>query len=139
MEDDPDYMEDSMDEDQMHDEDDQDLLEGTDQEVTSEEEDVVELGAFNSSRPDSSTSVNAPNIVPAATFSDLDGMGGFAGGLSGFGGGIGSPGVMGGLEGIRRPLMERFQEYYRCFPTSKMPGKERDQVNYGGKSRCEGM
>lgn len=35
--------------------------------------------------------------------------------------------------GGRRPLMQRFDEYYRCYPMVMAPGPERPSLNYGSK------
>lgn len=33
----------------------------------------------------------------------------------------------------RRPAMQRFDEYFRCYPTVMAPGNERPELNYGSK------
>ncbi|KAK1772518.1 ubiquitin fusion degradation protein UFD1-domain-containing protein [Phialemonium atrogriseum] len=35
--------------------------------------------------------------------------------------------------GGRRPMMQRFDEYYRCYPMVMAPGAERPTLNYGSK------
>lgn len=33
----------------------------------------------------------------------------------------------------RRPIIQRFDEYYRCYPVIMAPGSERPELNYGSK------
>lgn len=33
----------------------------------------------------------------------------------------------------RRPIVQRFDEYYRCYPLIMAPGAERPELNYGSK------
>lgn len=33
----------------------------------------------------------------------------------------------------RRPLVQRFDEYYRCYPVIMAPGNARPELNYGSK------
>lgn len=33
----------------------------------------------------------------------------------------------------RRPIVQRFDEYYRCYPLIMAPGSERPELNYGSK------
>ncbi len=33
----------------------------------------------------------------------------------------------------RRPIVQRFDEYYRCYPIVMAPGAERPELNYGSK------
>lgn len=33
----------------------------------------------------------------------------------------------------RRPIIQRFDEYYRCYPVVMAPGSERPELNYGSK------
>jgi ubiquitin fusion degradation protein 1 len=33
----------------------------------------------------------------------------------------------------RRPLVQRFDEYYRCYPVIMAPGNERPELNHGSK------
>jgi ubiquitin fusion degradation protein 1 len=35
--------------------------------------------------------------------------------------------------GGRRPVVQRFDEYYRCYPMIMAPGPERPELNYGSK------
>jgi ubiquitin fusion degradation protein 1 len=35
--------------------------------------------------------------------------------------------------GGRRPIVQRFDEYYRCYPMAMAPGPERPTLNYGSK------
>lgn len=35
--------------------------------------------------------------------------------------------------GARRPVTQRFDEYYRCYPMVMAPGSERPMLNYGSK------
>lgn len=35
--------------------------------------------------------------------------------------------------GGRRPIVQRFDEYYRCYPMVMAPGAERPELNYGSK------
>jgi ubiquitin fusion degradation protein 1 len=35
--------------------------------------------------------------------------------------------------GGRRPITQRFDEYYRCYPMVMAPGSERPMLNYGSK------
>ncbi|POR34161.1 Ubiquitin fusion degradation protein 1 [Tolypocladium paradoxum] len=55
---------------------------------------------------------------------------------SGFGGGY-DPGNPEHLYNMarqsRRPFMQRFDEYYRCYPVIMAPGSERPELNYGSK------
>ncbi len=34
---------------------------------------------------------------------------------------------------MRRPNIQRFDEYYRCYPMVMAPGAERPELNYGSK------
>lgn len=34
---------------------------------------------------------------------------------------------------MRRPINQRFDEYYRCYPMVMAPGPERTDLNYGSK------
>lgn len=34
---------------------------------------------------------------------------------------------------MRRPMVQRFDEYYRCYPMIMAPGPERTDPNYGSK------
>lgn len=49
----------------------------------------------------------------------------------GYGGGGFDPYNHGGLG--RRPIMQRFDEYYRCYPVIMAPGNPRPDLNYGSK------
>ncbi|KND94182.1 Ubiquitin fusion degradation protein 1 [Tolypocladium ophioglossoides CBS 100239] len=55
---------------------------------------------------------------------------------SGFGGGY-DPGNPEHLYNMarqsRRPFIQRFDEYYRCYPVIMAPGSERPELNYGSK------
>lgn len=33
----------------------------------------------------------------------------------------------------RRPIIQRFDEYYRCYPVIMAPGNARPELNYGSK------
>ncbi|CAG9944368.1 unnamed protein product [Clonostachys rosea f. rosea IK726] len=38
-----------------------------------------------------------------------------------------------GFGGGRRPIVQRFDEYYRCYPVIMAPGAERPELNFGSK------
>jgi ubiquitin fusion degradation protein 1 len=56
-------------------------------------------------------------------------FGGAFGGLSGF---MGGPGMMADGRFGARP--EHYDEFYKAYSMAMLPGKERAQVSYGGKS-----
>ncbi|KAG5922750.1 hypothetical protein E4U42_005352 [Claviceps africana] len=53
----------------------------------------------------------------------------------GFGGGFDphNPEHLYNMARGRRPIVQRFDEYYRCFPVVMAPGSERPELNYGSK------
>ncbi|KAK9442021.1 Ubiquitin fusion degradation protein 1 [Metarhizium brunneum] len=53
----------------------------------------------------------------------------------GFGGGFdpANPEHLYNMARGRRPVMQRFDEYYRCYPVVMAPGAERPELNYGSK------
>ncbi|KAG5979202.1 hypothetical protein E4U55_005448 [Claviceps digitariae] len=53
----------------------------------------------------------------------------------GFGGGFdpSNPEHLYNMARGRRPIVQRFDEYYRCYPVVMAPGSERPELNYGSK------
>ncbi|KAG6018847.1 hypothetical protein E4U41_003539 [Claviceps citrina] len=53
----------------------------------------------------------------------------------GFGGGFdpSNPEHLYNMARGRRPIIQRFDEYYRCYPVVMAPGSERPELNYGSK------
>ncbi|GAB0135000.1 hypothetical protein EsDP_00003352 [Epichloe bromicola] len=54
---------------------------------------------------------------------------------TGFGGGFdpSNPEHLYSIARGRRPIVQRFDEYYRCYPVVMAPGSERPELNYGSK------
>jgi hypothetical protein len=59
-------------------------------------------------------------------------FGGAFGGLAGFMGGMNEDGRFGA-----RP--EHYDEFFKAYSMAMLPGKERAQVSYGGKSKLQGL
>lgn len=84
--------------------------------------------------------LTATSYIFDSQFGDFGGFGGAGGG--GFGGRFGrgfGGGFMGDFDQRIGAPAHAYQEYYRAYSMAMLPGKERPNVSYGGKSEYMNM